>query len=77
MENPWRARIEAISDPVERAMEIAKILNEMPNLSHELKAMRQAAILELRAAGWSYGRIGEALGIHRNRVQQIAEGRNK
>lgn len=75
MDNPLRERIDAIADPVERAVEIGKMLNGLPNMASELRELRQAAVLELRQAGWSYGRIGEALGLHRNRVQQIAEGR--
>ncbi|NED99288.1 helix-turn-helix domain-containing protein [Phytoactinopolyspora halotolerans] len=76
MENPFRERIAAIADPVERAVEIGKVLNGLPEMASDLRELRQAAVLELRAAGWSYGQIGQALGLHRNRVQQIAEGRS-
>jgi hypothetical protein len=33
-------------------------------------------VLELRAQHLSYAQIGASLGLHRNRVQQIAEGRS-
>ncbi|WP_129667453.1 helix-turn-helix domain-containing protein [Phytoactinopolyspora endophytica] len=65
----------AIADPVERAVEIGKKLNGLPNVAKDLRELRQETVLELRTAGWSYGQIGEALGLHRHRVQQIAEGR--
>lgn len=69
------ARIKAVADPAERAAEIGKLFTALSGIYGELREMRQAAVLELRAAGWSYGKIGEKLGLHRNRVQQIAEGR--
>lgn len=69
-------QIEAITDPAERAREIGRRLGEIPKFQERLRAMRQAAVLELRAKGMSYAQIGAILGgLHRNRVQQIAEGR--
>ncbi|NED97938.1 helix-turn-helix domain-containing protein [Phytoactinopolyspora alkaliphila] len=67
-------RLRAIADPAERALAAGEVLNEMPNLAEELRKLRQAAVLELRDAGWSYAQIAERLGLHRNRVQQIAQG---
>ncbi|WP_162450982.1 helix-turn-helix domain-containing protein [Phytoactinopolyspora mesophila] len=75
VDNPYGSRINAISDPVQRAVEIGKLLNDLPHVAADLRELRQAAVLELREAGWSYGRIAAALGLHRNRVQHIAEGR--
>jgi hypothetical protein len=77
VENPLTdlSRITALTDPAERAVELGKVLNALPDITAELRALRQAAVLELRDAGWSYGRIGKALHLHRNRAQQIAEGR--
>lgn len=69
-------RIRAIPDPAERAIEIGKVLNSLPDIAAELRADRQHALQELRDDGWSYGRIGERIGLHRNRVQQIVEGRS-
>lgn len=78
MENPLNDidRIKTIPDPAERARELGKVFKALPDITAELRAMRQAAVLELRAQGWTYGQIGEQLGLHRNRVQQIAEGRS-
>jgi len=77
MENPLADidRILAISDPLERAREIGRVLNELPKTSGELKAARRAAISELRDQGLSLAAIGEKLDLHRNRVQHIIEGR--
>lgn len=78
VENPLADidRIKAITDPADRAREVGQVLNALPTIYAELRAMRQAAVLELRAQGLSFGQIGELLSLHRNRVQQIAEGRS-
>jgi transcriptional regulator len=68
--------IEQISDPVERAREVGKRLAEIPKYQELLRKLRQAAVLELRAVGLSYAEIGRRIDLHRNRVQQIAEGRS-
>lgn len=68
-------RIVQIPDPAERAVEIGRVLNTLQDITGELRSLRQAAVRELQAKGWSYAKIGEALDLHRNRVQQIAEGR--
>jgi DNA-binding NarL/FixJ family response regulator len=64
-----------IPDPVERALDVGLRLNALPPLAAELRRIRQGAVLEMRAAGMTYGQIGASLGLHRNRVQQIADGR--
>lgn len=69
------ARIKALDDPAARAVEIGKLFKSLADTYGELRELRQEAVLELRGAGWSYAKIGEALDLHRNRVQQIAEGR--
>jgi hypothetical protein len=51
-------------------------LNAIPAWTARLRSVRQDAVLELQALGWSRAQIGDALGIHRSRVQQIAEGRH-
>lgn len=67
--------IEKIADPVERALEIGRRLTAIPQHQERLREMRRTAVLELRAQNLSYAEIGRRLGLHRNRVQQIAEGR--
>lgn len=67
--------IEQIADPAERAIEIGRRLTAIPEHQERLARMRQAAVLELRAQRLSFAEIGRILDLHRNRVQQIAEGR--
>lgn len=67
--------IEQITDPAERAREVGRRLAEIPKFQERLRALRQSAVLEMRRARLSYAEIGRQLGLHRNRVQQIAEGR--
>jgi hypothetical protein len=77
VENPLADidQIEQIGDPAEQAREIGRRLAEIPKYQERLRIMRQAAVLKMRGAGMSYGLIGKEIGLHRNRVQQIAEGR--
>lgn len=67
--------VERIADPKERALEIGRRLGMLPEFQERMRRMRQVAVLEMRAAGMSFGAIAKDLGLHRNRVQQIAEGR--
>jgi DNA-directed RNA polymerase specialized sigma24 family protein len=78
VENPLSDvdQIEQITDPAERAIEIGRRLEEIPKWQGRLREMRRTAVLELRAQRYSYADIGKMLSLHRNRVQQIAEGRS-
>jgi hypothetical protein len=78
VENPLADidRIRAIADPGERAVAIGDVLNRLPAVAKELREDRRTAVLQLRDQGKSFGQIAEQLKIHRNRVQQIAEGRS-
>lgn len=68
--------IEKIEDPAEQAREIGRRLGEIPKYQERLRIMRQKAVLKMKASGLSYAQIGQELGgLHRNRIQQIAEGR--
>ena len=69
-------QLDQIADPAERAREIGRRLAAIPPHQEALREKRQAAVLELRAQNLSYAEIGRRLGLHRNRVQQIAEGRS-
>ncbi|HWB34887.1 MAG TPA: helix-turn-helix domain-containing protein [Rugosimonospora sp.] len=79
MENPLTniEEVEQITDPVERAREAGRRLVAIPEWQERLRKIRRAAVLELRASRYTYAEIGKELGIHRNRVQQIAEGRTQ
>lgn len=67
--------LEKIADPARRAKEIGDRLDQIPVFQTRLRKMRQAAVLEMKASGMTYAAIGTTIGLHRNRVQQIAEGR--
>lgn len=68
--------IEQIPDPAERARQAGRRLAQIPAWQERLRKIRQAAVLEMKARPMSYAEIGKELdGLHRNRIQQIAEGR--
>ena len=67
--------IERITDPAERARQAGVRLAAVPAWQERLRKIRQAAVLEMRQQNLSYGDIGKELGLHRNRIQQILEGR--
>lgn len=70
------ARIRAIADPAERAREIRVVLRDLADVDQAARELRAETVRELRAAGLSHGQVGDLLGLHRNRAQQIAEGRS-
>jgi hypothetical protein len=77
VENPLADidNIDTIADPAERAREVGRRLNAIPAWNALLREKRQAAIQEMRGQGMSWAEIGREIGMHRNRVQQIGEGR--
>jgi predicted transcriptional regulator len=48
----------------------------IPVVHARLASIRRQAVLEMRDRGMSLADIGKVLDLHRNRVQQIAEGRS-
>lgn len=68
--------IEQITDPAERAREVGRRMAEIPVWHARLRAIRQKAVAEMKDSGMSYADIGRELNMHRNRAQQILEGRS-
>lgn len=68
--------IEQITDPAERARQAGQRLSAIPSWQERLRKIRQAAVVEMKAKGMSYADIGRELDLHRNRAQQIFEGRS-
>ena len=68
--------IERITDPAERARRAGQRLGEIPAWQARLRKIRQEAVVEMKAGDMSYADIGRELGLHRNRIQQILEGRS-
>ncbi|MFF5265400.1 hypothetical protein ACFY4C_41510 [Actinomadura viridis] len=64
-----------ISDPTDRAKATGAMLDAIPALQRALRELRQSAVRELRAQGFSHAEVAQALGVSRSRAQQIAEGR--
>ena len=67
--------IEQIPDPAERARQAGLRLAAVPTWQARLRIIRQEAVVEMKARGMSYADIAKELGLHRNRIQQILEGR--
>ena len=68
------AHARALDSPLQRAVLLGEILRAWPQLHAQVRAERQEAVQQMRGAGMSWGQIGEALGVHRSRAKQIAEG---
>lgn len=68
--------IEKIADPGERAREVGRRMALVTTWHSRLRVIRQEAVAEMRTRGLSLSDIGRELGLHRNRVQQILEGRS-
>lgn len=67
----------AITDPGDRARALTGVVRTLPQMASEVRAARQAAVLELREAGWSHAQVAELLGVTRGTAQAIAEGRSR
>ncbi|MGW2837021.1 sigma factor-like helix-turn-helix DNA-binding protein [Streptomyces sp. NPDC001493] len=67
------ARLAEIADPMERARAVGAVLDSLPALQSELRAVRQDAVVTLRETR-SLAEVADALGISQPRVSQIAKG---
>ncbi|MCT9934172.1 hypothetical protein N5079_28615 [Planotetraspora sp. A-T 1434] len=67
------ATLAAIPDPVARARAVSDVLDAMPDIQAELRAVRQDAVLTMRQT-LSLADTAEKLGISQPRVSQIAKG---
>lgn len=69
--------VEQIADPAERAREVGRRMADIPQWHARMARIRRAAVVEMKEqAGMSFSEIAKELGLHRNRVQQIYEGRS-
>jgi predicted GIY-YIG superfamily endonuclease len=66
--------LDAIDDPAERARAAGMAMRALEAEQQVLKWARQACVVEMRRT-MSLAEIGRQVGLHRNRVQQIGEGR--
>lgn len=67
--------LDAIEDPLERVRAANMAMRALEAEQQVLKWVRQACVVEMRRT-MSLAEIGRQVGLHRNRVQQIAEGRS-
>jgi DNA-directed RNA polymerase specialized sigma24 family protein len=63
-----------LDDPLAKARKAGRLLAEWPEQQARLRAIRQDAVIALRAQQVSYRQIAKALGISLARVQQIEVG---
>lgn len=61
----------------ERAKRLSQLLDEWPEQHAKIRAMRQAAVTEMRDSGMSLRAIAAELGISFGRVHQIIGGVTK
>ena len=67
-------RCQAITDPGARAVELTRLIQQLPSIGAAIRSARQAAVAEMHASGLSWTQIGQRLGLHPQRVSQIGKG---
>jgi DNA-directed RNA polymerase sigma subunit (sigma70/sigma32) len=66
--------LEAIEDDAACARAITDVLKDWPDSHAKLREIRQQRVLRMRDQKMTWQEIGDALGIHFTRAQQIAKG---
>lgn len=66
--------LEEIGDDAACAKAITEVLKNWPDSHAHLREIRQQRVINLKAQGKTWQEIGDALGIHFTRAQQIAKG---
>lgn len=64
----------AITDPLERARQLTRLMNEDQGLMERAAAYRRHAIAEARTQGKTLEQIGAAIGVSPGRVSQMRKG---
>lgn len=69
--------VEHIADPAERAREVGRRMAKIPDWHARMARIRRGAVVEMKdMQGKTFSEIARELELHRNRVQQIYEGRS-
>jgi hypothetical protein len=68
------ARAKEMPDPADRAKELTRLIQTLPEIGAAIREARQQAVVELHDSGMSWAEIGQMLGLHPQRVSQIARG---
>ncbi|MEC3994021.1 hypothetical protein VSR01_10870 [Actinacidiphila sp. DG2A-62] len=66
--------LEEIDDDAACAKAITDVLKDWPDSHAKLREIRQQRVLRMREQKMTWQEIGDALGIHFTRAQQIAKG---
>lgn len=66
--------LEAIDDPVQRAVAISQVLKDYDERAPKLRELRRETVLQLREQKVSYRRIAAMLGVSLGTVQNIERG---
>jgi hypothetical protein len=66
------ARLDALGDPVAAVVGVREVLEVLDDGVAALADVRLRKLMQLRAAGWSYGRLERATGLSKGRVGQLA-----
>ncbi|MGW5736988.1 MULTISPECIES: hypothetical protein [Streptomyces] len=67
-------RLEQMQDDEACARAVTQVLDTWPDHHARLRELRQQRVLRLRDAGKTWQEIGDLLGVHFTRAQQIAKG---
>lgn len=66
--------LEAIEDPIDRAVAISEVLADHDKRAPRLRDLRREAVLSMRADGMSYRKIAAKLKVSLGTVQSIERG---
>ncbi|WP_232246443.1 hypothetical protein [Kitasatospora mediocidica] len=66
--------LEEITDDAACAKAITDVLQDWPNSHARLREIRQVRVQRMRDQGKTWQEIGDVLGIHFTRAQQISKG---
>lgn len=66
------ARLDAVPDPLVGVLSVREALDVVDEGVAALGEVRLRRLSELRAAGWSYGRLEKATGLSKGRIGQLS-----
>jgi hypothetical protein len=67
-------RLERMQDDEACAKAVTQVLDTWPDHHARLRELRQARVQRMRDSGMTWQQIGDVLGVHSTRAQQIAKG---
>jgi hypothetical protein len=68
-------RLERMQDDEACAKAVTQVLDDWPDHASRLRQLRQDRVQRLRDSGKTWQEIGDLLGVHFTRAQQIAQGK--